>query len=288
MQDIGAMDLPQLDKHLSTRSYVQGYQLTQADIVAYRQVPKAFDSQAYPHVARWFCHIASFPVESHSRIPAAGDNVDVKSAPVGDASSKEGKRKGQDSVKPGKDNAKPQQNKDQSGKEKGGKGQGSEGKGKENKPKAEEVKLSEPLARPPKPAPAWFSQLSTAKPPAKLSQLGEAAETVFTMGTYLVKYTQALAGMLGLLQDKSAAAELMKFEFGAQQKRANDAKRFDSDYIRPEVVKKAKLSDLEAFVIATFSQQSIWWFRDKVEFLERSYPKLSAQFLDIRKSQLLV
>lgn len=46
-----------LDQHLSTRSYVQGYSLSQADVDVFRQLsaPPA-DSRLF-HVARWFRHI---------------------------------------------------------------------------------------------------------------------------------------------------------------------------------------------------------------------------------------
>lgn len=46
-----------LNEHLSTRSYVRGYCLSQADLDAFRQLsaPPA-DAQLF-HVARWFRHI---------------------------------------------------------------------------------------------------------------------------------------------------------------------------------------------------------------------------------------
>uniref|UniRef100_A0A8D1JW18 Cysteine--tRNA ligase, cytoplasmic n=1 Tax=Sus scrofa TaxID=9823 RepID=A0A8D1JW18_PIG len=46
-----------LDQHLSTRSYVQGFSLSQADVDAFRQLsgPPA-DAQLF-HVARWFRHV---------------------------------------------------------------------------------------------------------------------------------------------------------------------------------------------------------------------------------------
>ncbi|PNJ16337.1 CARS isoform 3 [Pongo abelii] len=46
-----------LNEHLSTRSYVQGYSLSQADVDAFRQLsaPPA-DPQLF-HVVRWFRHI---------------------------------------------------------------------------------------------------------------------------------------------------------------------------------------------------------------------------------------
>ena len=48
-----------LDAHLSTRSYVRGFSLSQADVDAFRQLsgPPA-DPQLF-HVARWFRHVAA-------------------------------------------------------------------------------------------------------------------------------------------------------------------------------------------------------------------------------------
>lgn len=48
-----------LDTHLSTRSYVQGFVLSQADVDAFRHLsgPPA-DPQLF-HVARWFRHVAA-------------------------------------------------------------------------------------------------------------------------------------------------------------------------------------------------------------------------------------
>lgn len=48
-----------LDTHLSTRSYVRGFALSQADVDAFRQLsgPPA-DPQLF-HVARWFRHVAA-------------------------------------------------------------------------------------------------------------------------------------------------------------------------------------------------------------------------------------
>lgn len=56
-----------LDQHLSTRSYIQGYFLSQADVDAFRQLsaPPA-DSRLF-HVARWFRHIEALLGGSQGR-----------------------------------------------------------------------------------------------------------------------------------------------------------------------------------------------------------------------------
>ncbi|ERE81061.1 cysteinyl-tRNA synthetase, cytoplasmic [Cricetulus griseus] len=46
-----------LDQHLSTRSYVQGYSLSQADVDVFRQLSAPTDDSRFFHVARWFRHI---------------------------------------------------------------------------------------------------------------------------------------------------------------------------------------------------------------------------------------
>uniref|UniRef100_A0A8C5LH35 Cysteine--tRNA ligase, cytoplasmic n=1 Tax=Jaculus jaculus TaxID=51337 RepID=A0A8C5LH35_JACJA len=56
-----------LDQHLSTRSYVQGYSLSQADVDVFRQLsaPPA-DSRLF-HVARWFRHIEALLGGPHGK-----------------------------------------------------------------------------------------------------------------------------------------------------------------------------------------------------------------------------
>jgi elongation factor 1-beta len=275
------MDLLQLDSHLSTRSYIAGYSPSQEDVKTFHKVPKGFDASKFPNVARWWNHIAYFSQESHSRFQAG---VEMKNAPA--QGPKEEKRK-QDAgkapnEKQGKSGDKEKPKSEAKSKDKDGKGNSA----------AVEVKLAEPLKRPAKPAPVWFDQLADCKAPANFRAIASTAETVFTTGSYLVKFTSAVSDMLQVLNDKKELdkpAEFMKFNFGSGSKQPNDKQRFDSDYIQPEVIKKAKLSNDEAFVVANFSQQSIWWFREKVEFLESKFGgKYNAQFTEARKQQLLV
>ncbi|KAK2760739.1 Translation elongation factor 1 beta [Arachnomyces sp. PD_36] len=49
--------------YLSTRSYVVGFGPSQADVVSYKAFTGAPDATKYPHVARWYKHIASYESE---------------------------------------------------------------------------------------------------------------------------------------------------------------------------------------------------------------------------------
>jgi elongation factor 1-beta len=51
--------LTALNTYLTTRSYISGYAPTQADVTVYKAVSKAPDASKYPHVDRWYRHIAS-------------------------------------------------------------------------------------------------------------------------------------------------------------------------------------------------------------------------------------
>ncbi|KAJ6461211.1 EF-1 guanine nucleotide exchange domain-containing protein [Mycena vitilis] len=63
-----ATNLPKLEQHLDSRSYVEGYTPSQADVVVFKTIssesaPKAATN---PHVARWFSHIKSYESEFSS------------------------------------------------------------------------------------------------------------------------------------------------------------------------------------------------------------------------------
>ncbi|KAJ8522192.1 hypothetical protein ONZ45_g1211 [Pleurotus djamor] len=59
-------NLETLNQHLATRSYVEGYTPSQADVVVFKAVASAPDASTYPHVARWYTHIASYEKEFES------------------------------------------------------------------------------------------------------------------------------------------------------------------------------------------------------------------------------
>ncbi|CAI7580440.1 Elongation factor 1-beta [Penicillium manginii] len=51
------------NNYLSTRSYVVGSSPSQADVVTFKAFSAAPDAEKYPHVARWYKHIASYESE---------------------------------------------------------------------------------------------------------------------------------------------------------------------------------------------------------------------------------
>jgi len=61
-------DLKQLEEHLATRSYIQGYTPSQADVGVYNALKTPPSASEYPHVARWYTHIKSWEAE-HATIP---------------------------------------------------------------------------------------------------------------------------------------------------------------------------------------------------------------------------
>jgi len=62
--------LTQLNTHLSTRSYVEGFKPSGADISAASKVGPV--DAKYVHVSRWLNHIRSFPAEQRTRWTGAG------------------------------------------------------------------------------------------------------------------------------------------------------------------------------------------------------------------------
>ena len=65
-------DLKQLNEHLATRSYVEGYTPSQADVGVFKSVGSAPEQATYPHAARWYSHIKSYEAEFES---LAGDKA---------------------------------------------------------------------------------------------------------------------------------------------------------------------------------------------------------------------
>ncbi|KAH8173757.1 EF-1 guanine nucleotide exchange domain-containing protein [Sarocladium implicatum] len=52
-----------LNSWLETRSYIVGYNASQADVATFKALSAAPDSQKYPHAARWYKHVASYESE---------------------------------------------------------------------------------------------------------------------------------------------------------------------------------------------------------------------------------
>ncbi|CAH8845489.1 unnamed protein product [Trichobilharzia szidati] len=68
--------LKKLDEFLLTRSYISGYQPTQADVTTYTAVGK-LPSANFINVLRWYKHIDSFGAE-RKQFPAASEGGDVE------------------------------------------------------------------------------------------------------------------------------------------------------------------------------------------------------------------
>ncbi|KIY67651.1 hypothetical protein CYLTODRAFT_396754 [Cylindrobasidium torrendii FP15055 ss-10] len=54
------VDLSKLEQHLATRSYVEGYTPSQADVAVFNAINAA---EIFPNVARWYTHIKSYSNE---------------------------------------------------------------------------------------------------------------------------------------------------------------------------------------------------------------------------------
>ncbi|KAH9943918.1 elongation factor 1 beta/delta chain [Amylocystis lapponica] len=65
-----SVDLTKLEAHLATRSYVEGYTPSQADVHVFKAISSAPDPSAYLHVARWYTHIQSYAAE-HASLPGS-------------------------------------------------------------------------------------------------------------------------------------------------------------------------------------------------------------------------
>uniref|UniRef100_A0A1D1Y4L3 Elongation factor 1-beta n=1 Tax=Anthurium amnicola TaxID=1678845 RepID=A0A1D1Y4L3_9ARAE len=69
-----------LNTYLEDKSYISGYEPTQADVSVFTDVGKAPDSTKYPHAARWYAHISSYsPLpkgEIPSKIPTSNEPED--------------------------------------------------------------------------------------------------------------------------------------------------------------------------------------------------------------------
>ncbi|CAN7997530.1 unnamed protein product [Ixodes hexagonus] len=79
--------LKAFNEHLTTRSYVEGYQPSQHDVLAYKSLKEltlAPSSEDYPHVARWFKHLASFSAKEHSSFPGDAQKGDSAANKVAD------------------------------------------------------------------------------------------------------------------------------------------------------------------------------------------------------------
>jgi len=65
-----SVDLTKLEQHLATRSYVEGYTPSQADVLVFKAISSPLGGTANPHVARWYTHIKSYAAE-HDSLPGS-------------------------------------------------------------------------------------------------------------------------------------------------------------------------------------------------------------------------
>jgi len=63
-------NLSKLESHLATRSYVEGYTPSQADVHVFKTLSSPPSASQYPHVARWYTHIQSYAAE-HPTLPGS-------------------------------------------------------------------------------------------------------------------------------------------------------------------------------------------------------------------------
>merc|ERR1719231_752138 len=88
-------DVKSLDAHMSTRSYVSGYQASKDDLTVYAAMPVAPDAKASPHAARWYAHVKAL---LGNAFPGTPEGVTVAGgaapAPAPAAGGAEGGKKG--------------------------------------------------------------------------------------------------------------------------------------------------------------------------------------------------
>ncbi|OJA13950.1 hypothetical protein AZE42_01341 [Rhizopogon vesiculosus] len=86
-----SLNLNAVEQHLTTRSYIEGYTPSQADVHVYNLIT-APEPSKYPHSARWYSHIKSYTTE-HASLPGtstAGQAfVGSASAPAPEADAEE-------------------------------------------------------------------------------------------------------------------------------------------------------------------------------------------------------
>lgn len=58
-----------LNDHLTHKSYVEGYQPSQADTAAFEALSSAPSAAKFPHVSRWYKHISSYSQSERSAFP---------------------------------------------------------------------------------------------------------------------------------------------------------------------------------------------------------------------------
>jgi len=80
--------LSTLNAHLTSRSYVEGYSAGTGDVETFALVSNNVDASKFPHVARWWNHLASFTSQQRRSVRPSGKVVlgeakEEKKAPAG-------------------------------------------------------------------------------------------------------------------------------------------------------------------------------------------------------------
>jgi len=71
-------NMAKLNAHLGKQSYVSGWNASQDDVAVWHRTPHPVDVAKFPHVARWFTHIASFSKSQQQRWIGAGAAAEKK------------------------------------------------------------------------------------------------------------------------------------------------------------------------------------------------------------------
>ncbi|KAH8117165.1 hypothetical protein DFH11DRAFT_1573513 [Phellopilus nigrolimitatus] len=69
-------DLVQLESHLASRSYLEGYTPSQADVHVFKVLGSEPSAAEFPNTVRWYKHIASYTVE-HATLPGSSTAGEV-------------------------------------------------------------------------------------------------------------------------------------------------------------------------------------------------------------------
>jgi len=83
-----AQSLAQLDQYLADRSYVEGYQPSQADVVVFKAVGKAPEAGKYKYASRWYTHINAFSEQERTKFRNASVPSALEAAPSAPAGEK--------------------------------------------------------------------------------------------------------------------------------------------------------------------------------------------------------
>jgi len=75
--DFAKDGLKKLDEYLLTRTYLEGWKISEADKTLFSTVP-AIDASTYPHASRWYLHIAALTGGMVAAVPAVAPKASKK------------------------------------------------------------------------------------------------------------------------------------------------------------------------------------------------------------------